>query len=333
MKWTCTRCTLDNEAAAVFYCGACGEKNPKRMHPPLLCHAKGTKRVQEKKSLSSRSIESSTMLCKSASSAKSHAIPFVAALGDKVQIALNQFGHTSFRYPQEAVVKALMKGQDCFVLMPTGGGKSLCFQLPAVLHEGVTLVVSPLLGKLALTLTLILTLTPTLTLALMADQVAHLNNINVKVAAIHSQQTVKENQAIKQALGLVPPPFKIVYVTPETLTSSDFSAILSRLQKHQLLSMIAIDEAHCISSWGHDFRPAYRRLGDLRKRFPNVPIIALTATATMHVRNDIKKQLQLHKCEEFVSSFDRPNIFYEVWALYFSEGVSWVKGRTYSLQN
>jgi hypothetical protein len=191
-----------------------------------------TKPKRDKSKKGSRSAEKQDIITKSVASSSYAAttalIPSVAVLGDKVKMALRQFGHTSFRHPQQDVVKALMKGKDCFVLMPTGGGKSLCFQLPAVLHKGVTLVVSPLL-------------------ALMADQVDHLKKLGVKVAALNSQQTVKQSQAVKQALGLVPPPFKVVYVTPETLTSSGFSAILSRLHKHKLLSMIAIDEAHCIS--------------------------------------------------------------------------------------
>ncbi len=197
------------------------------------------------------------------------------------------FGYDTFRPLQKEVIDKVMEKEDCLVLMPTGGGKSLCFQLPALLQEGITIVVSPLIS-------------------LMKDQVDALLGYGISAALLNSSLTGEQmHEVIEKAKN---GSIKILYVTPERLALVQFEAILHTLD----ISLFAIDEAHCISEWGHDFRPDYRNLKSLRQKFPSVPIIALTATATPKVRDDIVRQLALPSPHIFTSSFNRQNLSYEV---------------------
>lgn len=197
------------------------------------------------------------------------------------------FGYDEFRPLQKEIIERVIEKKDCLVLMPTGGGKSLCFQLPALLQEGITIVVSPLIS-------------------LMKDQVDALLSNGISAALINSSLSQEEIADViqKAKSGTI----KILYITPERLALPQFEAILHTLQ----VSLFAIDEAHCISEWGHDFRPDYRNLKSLRQKFPNIPIIALTATATETVRADIVRQLALPDPRIFISSFNRQNLSYEV---------------------
>jgi len=197
------------------------------------------------------------------------------------------FGYDEFRPLQEEIVNHVVKGNDCFVLMPTGGGKSLCYQLPALKLDGLTLVVSPLI-------------------ALMKDQVDTLKTCGVNAEFINSSLSPKQIAEIygRTKCNLV----KILYVAPERFASESFRGFLKDLN----ISLIAVDEAHCISEWGHDFRPDYRHLSLLKELFPATPLIALTATATNKVREDIIGQLQLDKARIFISSFNRKNLHIRV---------------------
>ena len=199
------------------------------------------------------------------------------------------FGFDSFRGQQEAVVRRVLAGGDSLLLMPTGGGKSLCYQLPALAMEGVTLVVSPLI-------------------ALMKDQVDGLSANGIAARFINSTLPARDVERVQAEVrrGLV----KILYVAPERLALEGFRRFLSGLT----VSLIAIDEAHCISEWGHEFRPDYRNLRQLREMFPRTPVLALTATATERVRRDIVEQLGLTGAEVFASSFNRENLTYSVQA-------------------
>jgi len=204
-------------------------------------------------------------------------------------ILKHRFGYDSFRMNQEAVIEAVLNKKDCVVLMPTGGGKSLCYQIPALMLDGLTVVISPLI-------------------ALMKNQVDALRNNGIEAAFLNSTQTGKEQVEVFQAVrgGRV----KLLYVAPERLLQSgdQFLDFLAGIN----ISLFAIDEAHCISSWGHDFRPEYLRLATLKKEFPAIPVIALTATADKLVRKDIFERLNIPNGELFISSFNRPNIFYAV---------------------
>ncbi|WP_075590869.1 DNA helicase RecQ [Labilibacter marinus] len=213
------------------------------------------------------------------------------AISQAKQILKDVFGYSSFRPTQEKVVEAVLNKQDSLVLMPTGGGKSICFQIPALTLPGVTVVVSPLI-------------------ALMKDQVEALKVNGVAAEFINSSLTESEQaDVIKRALdGKI----KLLYVSPEKMNSESFYYTLLQLN----LNLIAIDEAHCISSWGHDFRPDYKKLGYLKKQFKEVPIMALTATADPLTQNDIVVQLKLHKPAIFKDSFSRPNIFIEARPAY-----------------
>ncbi|MDX1362806.1 MAG: DNA helicase RecQ [Arenibacter latericius] len=197
------------------------------------------------------------------------------------------FGFDDFRSQQEAIISTVLEKRDCLVIMPTGGGKSICFQLPSLLFEGVTMVISPLI-------------------ALMKDQVDGLRANGIPAAYFNSSQSTEEQQNILDKVAKKE--LKLLYVAPESL--SGLSPILN--QTH--VSAIAVDEAHCISSWGHDFRPSYQQLGFLKKTLPETPIIALTATADKATRQDIVEQLNIPEAQQFLSSFDRKNIALEVRA-------------------
>ena len=205
------------------------------------------------------------------------------------------FGYTAFRGAQQDIVEHVCAGGDALVLMPTGGGKSLCYQVPAIARQraghGVTLVVSPLI-------------------ALMHDQVGALHEAGVEADFLNSSLTGEEANAVEQRLrrGEI----TLLYAAPERLTTPRFLAQLDMLHAQGRLSLFAIDEAHCVSQWGHDFRPEYRALTVLHERFAGVPRIALTATADALTRADIVERLQLENARQFVSSFDRPNIRYTI---------------------
>ncbi|MDP1597028.1 MAG: DNA helicase RecQ [Methylotenera sp.] len=201
------------------------------------------------------------------------------------------FGYTTFRGEQQAIVEHVVAGGDALVLMPTGGGKSLCYQLPALLRNGVGIVVSPLI-------------------ALMQDQVDSLQQLGVQAAFLNSSLSTNEAGAI--TAQLVRGDLQILYVAPERLLMPSFLSLLEQIEKNIGIALFAIDEAHCVSQWGHDFRPEYRKLTVLHERFPHVPRIALTATADALTRVEIVERLKLENARQFVSSFDRPNIQYRV---------------------
>jgi ATP-dependent DNA helicase RecQ len=195
------------------------------------------------------------------------------------------FGFEKFRPNQEDIINCILSGQDTLAIMPTGGGKSICFQLPALIFPGITVVISPLI-------------------ALMKDQVDSLKANGIEACFINSSQTEDERQFYMERLKSNA--IKLVYIAPESLS------FLDNLFNSLIISLIAIDEAHCISAWGHDFRPAYTNLGYLKNRFPSTPILALTATADKATRKDISQQLNLINPKIFVASFDRKNLSLEV---------------------
>lgn len=211
---------------------------------------------------------------------------------DSLEQALKQFfGYDSFRPGQKAIVEAAIDDRDLLVIMPTGGGKSLCFQLPALLKTGVTIVISPLI-------------------ALMQDQVEALQTNGIGATFLNS--TVSGLEVRQRAQQLLSGETKLLYVAPERLLSQPFLEFLDRLHTEQGIAGFAIDEAHCVSEWGHDFRPEYRQLRSLRHRYADVPVLALTATATERVRQDILQQLELRQPVVHVASFNRQNLYYEV---------------------
>ncbi|MDO5087815.1 MAG: RecQ family ATP-dependent DNA helicase [Comamonadaceae bacterium] len=218
-----------------------------------------------------------------------------AAAASPQAILREVFGYDSFRGQQQAIVEHVTAGGDALVLMPTGGGKSLCYQIPAIARQragrGVTLVISPLI-------------------ALMHDQVGALHEAGVAAAFLNSTQDWAQAQAIERQL--LAGELTLLYAAPERVATPRFLGLLDALHARGALSLFAIDEAHCVSQWGHDFRPEYRQLTVLHERWPEVPRIALTATADALTRADIAERLQLQQAAPFVSSFDRPNIRYHI---------------------
>ncbi len=204
-----------------------------------------------------------------------------------ISLLKKHWGYSEFRPLQKKAVDALTVGKDVLVVLPTGGGKSLCFQLPALLREGTALVVSPLIS-------------------LMKDQVDALTEMGIPAARWDSSLTPQEYRELRHRLSAGE--IKLLYLSPERLTGSIFFDAVSDIN----ISLIAVDEAHCVSLWGHDFRPDYRRLQELKERFSGIPMGAFTATATPQVREDIREQLKLNDPTELVGSFDRPNLVYRV---------------------
>lgn len=204
-----------------------------------------------------------------------------------IEILKAVFGYDSFRGQQQEVIEQLLAGQDALVLMPTGGGKSLCYQIPALIRPGVGIVISPLI-------------------ALMQDQVSALLQLGVKAAFLNSTLSLEEVRRIEQQL--LDNQLDLLYIAPERLTSARTSALFERIQ----IALFAIDEAHCVSQWGHDFRVDYLQLSMLHEKFPDIPRIALTATADEKTRQEIILRLQLEQAPLFLSGFDRPNIRYRI---------------------
>ncbi|MDH5600123.1 MAG: DNA helicase RecQ [Gammaproteobacteria bacterium] len=203
------------------------------------------------------------------------------------QILQNTFGYDAFRHHQSDIIQALLNGEDALVLMPTGGGKSLCYQIPAMLREGVGIVISPLI-------------------ALMQDQVDALQQLGIRSAFLNSSMDETAQQQTEQQL--LNAEIDLLYVAPERLMTSRMLSLLERSH----IALFAIDEAHCVSQWGHDFRKEYQQLRILHQRFPAVPRIALTATADQRTREEIIEQLNLQQANIFINSFDRPNINYTI---------------------
>src|SRR5262245_43994150 len=197
------------------------------------------------------------------------------------------FGFDSFRGQQRAIIEQVIAGGDAVVLMPTGGGKSLCYQIPALLRPGVGIVISPLN-------------------ALMKDQVDALRQAGVRAAALNSRRSPGEAADVERAVRDAA--LDVLYVSPERLLTPRCLELLSRTR----LALFAVDEAHCISQWGHDFRPEYQQLRVIKERFPGVPLLALTATADGPTRRDIVAQLNLATARVFAAGYDRPNLFYRV---------------------
>ena len=223
------------------------------------------------------------------------AINSIAYILTSQNILRQVFGYEAFRGPQQAIVEHVVAGGDALVLMPTGGGKSLCYQIPAIARQqagqGTTIVVSPLI-------------------ALMHDQVGALHEAGVEAAFLNSSLSGEEAAAVEKRL--LRGELTLLYAAPERVTTPRFLAQLDALAARGQLALFAIDEAHCVSQWGHDFRPEYRALTVLHERYPGVPRMALTATADALTREDIVERLQLEEARQFVSSFDRPNIRYTI---------------------
>eukprot|EP00268_Persea_americana_P048368 TRINITY_DN5102_c0_g1_i7.p1 TRINITY_DN5102_c0_g1~~TRINITY_DN5102_c0_g1_i7.p1 ORF type:complete len:736 (+),score=166.31 TRINITY_DN5102_c0_g1_i7:175-2382(+) len=210
-----------------------------------------------------------------------------------VNLLRQHFGHSEFRGKQLEAIEAVLSGRDCFCLMPTGGGKSMCYQIPALAKSGIVLVISPLI-------------------ALMENQVATLKEKGTTAEYLSSTQIPHVKEKIYGELDSGKPSLRLLYVTPELVATAGFMSKITKLYTRGLLNLIAVDEAHCVSTWGHDFRPSYRKLSSLRNHLPDVPILALTATAVPKVQKDVIESLCLQNPLVLKTSFNRPNIFYEV---------------------
>jgi ATP-dependent DNA helicase RecQ len=206
-------------------------------------------------------------------------------------ILRNVFGYGSFRGHQRDIVYHVVQGGDALVIMPTGGGKSICYQIPALVRHGTAVVVSPLI-------------------ALMQDQVEALRQLDIRAGFLNSSLTPKDAFLVERQV--VQGQMDLLYVAPERVMTESFQNLLQILYSRGSLSLFAIDEAHCVSQWGHDFRPEYLQLSILSDRYPGVPRIALTATADAMTRKEILEKLKMPEARCFVSSFDRPNIFYRI---------------------
>ena len=199
----------------------------------------------------------------------------------------DKFGHQSFRFDQEQIIHSVIQGNDTLAIMPTGGGKSVCYQIPALYLKGITIVISPLIS-------------------LMHDQVLNLEQNGIKGCFLNSSQSYEEKEQARSLL--LSGEAKVLYISPEGLLAGVLNSLLGELE----ISLIAIDEAHCVSQWGHEFRNDYMQLGILKEKFPETPILALTATADERTRLDIASQLRMVEPKIFISSFDRPNISYKI---------------------
>jgi ATP-dependent DNA helicase RecQ len=215
-------------------------------------------------------------------------LPITETADTALEVLRHTFGYSDFRPPQERIIAHLIEGGDALVLMPTGGGKSLCYQIPAMVREGTGIVVSPLI-------------------ALMQDQVAALNQFGVRAACLNSSLAPEAAKEVEQQL--LAGALDLLYVAPERLLTPRMLELLDRTR----LALFAIDEAHCVSQWGHDFRPEYIQLSLLHERYPQVPRIALTATADEPTRKEIVERLALEQAARFIASFDRPNIRYRIY--------------------
>lgn len=225
------------------------------------------------------------------SSLKTLDLPFSDRM---LKIFREKFKLKEFRQNQLEAINATLLGYDTFVLMPTGGGKSLCYQLPACVGEGVTVVISPLKS-------------------LIYDQISKLKSLSIEVAYLSGDMGRKDQVTVMQNLRKVPCPYKLFYVTPERIgASSTINDIFAHMNEKSTLARFVIDEAHCVSQWGHDFRPDYKKLVVLRERFPNVPLMAVTATANPRVRMDVCSALKLKDTKWFLQTFNRPNLKFEV---------------------
>jgi len=206
---------------------------------------------------------------------------------DALTVLRDTFGYSEFRGPQEAIINTIVAGNDALVLMPTGGGKSLCYQLPALLRDGVAIVISPLI-------------------ALMQDQVTALRQLDIRASYLNSSLDFQEQRKVEQAL--MAGELDLLYIAPERLTQDFMLDLFDQIP----IALFAIDEAHCVSQWGHDFRADYLQLTLIHQRYPNVPRIALTATADERTQQEIAIRLDLQNAEHFISGFDRPNIQYRI---------------------
>ena len=207
---------------------------------------------------------------------------------DKYAVLYRYFGYTAFRSGQAELIDAQLSGRDVFGIMPTGGGKSLCYQIPALMLEGITLVVSPLIS-------------------LMKDQVTALKNMGVSAAYVNRSLSAEQIRLVLR--NIQQKKYKIIYIAPERLLTESFLTAISNLK----IAMVAVDEAHCISQWGQDFRPSYLRIADFLKLLKNRPIVsAFTATATQEVRDDVERILGLQNPLRVITGYDRPNLHFEV---------------------
>ena len=197
------------------------------------------------------------------------------------------FGYSQFRGEQEAIIYSILAGRNTFVIMPTGAGKSLCYQLPAIVSEGTAVVISPLI-------------------ALMKNQVDQLNAFGINAQFLNSTLSKAEMNKVKK--DTLNSSLKLLYIAPESLTKEENLDFLKKAN----ISFVAIDEAHCISEWGHDFRPEYRKIRGIVDNIGNLPVIALTATATPKVQQDIQKNLQMEDANLYKTSFNRKNLYYEI---------------------